>query len=108
MTTQEPPSDQQLEKRRQFLEKLLSTGYDKAATFTQILIGAGYAGFFAIWNWVNPYLSRWQTLTIAALLGTSRVRSQPARPWPGSVGVEGRTREAHLRGDDAGVGDSTR
>src|SRR5229473_6464082 len=39
---------------------------------------------------------------------TSRICSQPTRAWTRSVGVEGRTRKAHFRGDDAGVGDSTR
>jgi hypothetical protein len=39
---------------------------------------------------------------------TSRVCSQPTRPWTRSVGVEGCTRKAALCGDDAGVGDSTR
>src|SRR5207244_3154244 len=39
---------------------------------------------------------------------TSRVCAQPARSWPRSVGVEGCTRKAHLRGDDTGVGESTR
>src|ERR1700685_209614 len=39
---------------------------------------------------------------------TSPVRSQSARPWTRSVGVERRTRKTHLRCDDAGVGDSTR
>jgi hypothetical protein len=38
----------------------------------------------------------------------SRVCSQPARLRTRSVGVEGRTRKAHLRGDDVGVGEDTR
>jgi hypothetical protein len=62
---------EQLASRREFIEKLSSVNFDKAATFMSLVIGGGYAGLFAIWGWVSNYLYRWETLTIAMLLAIS-------------------------------------
>jgi type VI protein secretion system component VasK len=49
----------------------MAGAFEKAGTFLALVGGAGYAGLFAIWGWVSPYLQRWETLTIAASVGTS-------------------------------------
>ena len=60
-----------IEERRKILEEMVSGAFEKAGTFLALVGGAGYAGLFAIWGWVSPHLQRWETLTIAALLGAS-------------------------------------
>jgi hypothetical protein len=60
-----------LEERRKIVSDLMTTAFEKAGAFLALVGGAGYAGLFAIWGWVSPYLQRWETLTIAALLGAS-------------------------------------
>ncbi|SLN39327.1 hypothetical protein PEL8287_01936 [Roseovarius litorisediminis] len=45
--------------------------FDKAANYNNIVITFGYAGFFAIWNFVSDRLHSWDTALIALLLGSS-------------------------------------
>lgn len=45
--------------------------FDKAASYNNIVISFGYAGFFAIWNFVSTDLHSWDTAVIAVLLGSS-------------------------------------
>lgn len=45
--------------------------FDKAANYNNIVISFGYAGFFAIWNFVSNDLHAWDTSLIAVLLGSS-------------------------------------
>jgi hypothetical protein len=49
-------------------EKLLSLAYDKAATYTTIIIFGGYAGLFGIWQLTKEYLSKDQALWSALLI----------------------------------------
>ena len=49
----------------------MSVAFDKSATVLAVVGTAGYAGLFAIWSWVSPYLTRSESLTAAALLGFS-------------------------------------
>lgn len=60
-----------LEERVKLARDLMTTAFEKAGAFLALVGGAGYAGLFAIWGWVSPHLERWETLTIAALLGAS-------------------------------------
>ena len=60
-----------MDERRKVLNDMLAGTFEKAGTFLALVGGAGYAGLFAIWGWVSPYLQRWETLTVAALLGAS-------------------------------------
>ena len=48
--------------------KLIATSYDKAASYTTVIIFGGYAGFFAIWQLSKQYLSKGQTLWSALLI----------------------------------------
>lgn len=49
-------------------QKLLTVAYDKAASYTTVIIFGGYAGFFAIWQLSKQYLSKGQTLWAALLI----------------------------------------
>ena len=49
-------------------QKLITVSYDKAASYTTVIIFGGYAGFFAIWQLSNQYLSKGQTLWSALLI----------------------------------------
>ena len=59
------------EERRRILDELMTGAFEKARGFLAVVGAAGYAGLFAIWGWVSPHLERWETLTVAALLGAS-------------------------------------
>lgn len=48
--------------------KLLSVSYDKAASYTTVIVFGGYAGFFAIWQLSKDYLSKEQALWSALLI----------------------------------------
>ena len=49
-------------------QKLLTMSYDKAASYTTVIIFGGYAGFFAIWQLTKDYLSKPQALWSALLI----------------------------------------
>lgn len=49
-------------------QKLITISYDKAATYTTVIIFGGYAGFFAIWQITKDYLTKQQTLWSALLI----------------------------------------
>ena len=49
-------------------EKLVTFSYDKAATYTSVIIFGGYAGFFAIWQLTKEYFSKQQALWAALLI----------------------------------------
>ncbi len=55
----------------QRLVAIQSQMFDKAANYNNIVITFGYAGFFAIWNFVSDRMHGWDTLVIALLLGSS-------------------------------------
>ena len=48
--------------------KLLTTSYDRAAVYTTVIIFGGYAGFFALWQLSQEYLSKEQALWSALLI----------------------------------------
>jgi len=45
--------------------------FDKAATYNNIVVTLGYAGFFAIWNFIKRDIHVWDNLLVAGLLGMS-------------------------------------
>ena len=55
----------------QRLVAMQSQMFDKAANYNNIVITFGYAGFFAIWNFVSDRMHSWDTTAIALLLGSS-------------------------------------
>jgi len=48
--------------------KLVTVSYDKAASYTTVIIFGGYAGFFAVWQLSKQYLSKGQTLWAALMI----------------------------------------
>jgi hypothetical protein len=55
-------------------KELLAHAYSQAQAYTNVVLLAGYAGFFAIWAFLKPDLSKsqifWSGLLIALSLGT--------------------------------------
>lgn len=49
-------------------ERVMTVAYDKAATYTTIVIFGGYAGFFGIWQLTRDYLTKEQALWSAILI----------------------------------------
>lgn len=49
-------------------QKLVTVSYDKAATYTTVIIFGGYAGIFGLWQLTREYLSKPQALWAALLL----------------------------------------
>lgn len=48
--------------------KLLTVSYDKAASYTTVIIFGGYAGMFALWQLSKEFLSKEQALWSALLV----------------------------------------
>lgn len=59
------------EKMIETLVKILSSSYDKAIAYTNVVIVAGYAAFFAIWGGTKPVLTEWLAITSALLMVVS-------------------------------------
>ncbi len=59
------------ESLEQRIVAMQSQMFDKAAAYNNIIVTLGYAGFFAIWTFTKDNLATWDTVLIAALLGTS-------------------------------------
>lgn len=49
------------------------TLFDKSAAYNNIIISFGYAGFFAIWGFINDQLHPWDAALVAVLLGLSLI-----------------------------------
>src|SRR5688572_24995575 len=54
------------EKMIEALTKIISASYEKAVAYTNVVLVAGYASFFALWSSTKPVLS--DSLAIAAAL----------------------------------------
>lgn len=52
-------------------KELLSSSFNHAMAYTNIIILGGYASFFAIWNFTKPHLSKEQILWSALLMTAS-------------------------------------
>ena len=50
-----------------------SVMYDKASTYTKLIMGLGYGGFFVAWSGTKPYLSPRQLVSSALLVTASLV-----------------------------------
>ncbi|MBO9689768.1 MAG: hypothetical protein J7598_24470 [Mitsuaria chitosanitabida] len=49
-------------------QKLITVTFDRAASYTTVIIFGGYAGVFGIWQLSKEYLSKGQTLWTALLI----------------------------------------
>ncbi len=54
-------------------KELLESTFNKAMAYTNMIIFAGYASFFAIWNFTKPQLSDTQILWSALLISVSLI-----------------------------------
>jgi hypothetical protein len=52
-------------------KELLAHAYGQAQAYTNVLLLAGYAGFFGIWSFLSPTLSKGQILWSAFLVSIS-------------------------------------
>jgi hypothetical protein len=59
------------EKMVETLVKILSSSYDKAIAYNNVVIVAGYATFFALWGATKPALTHWISITSALLMVSS-------------------------------------
>ena len=69
-----PISDDERERLNLAVEtqtKIISEGFEKATNYTNLIIVAGYAGFFALWQMTREYLNRDQVLISALLMMVS-------------------------------------
>lgn len=57
----------QIEATRAFLDQ----AHGHASTYSTVIIGAGYAGFFALWNMVDKSLAPWAHALSGILIGLS-------------------------------------
>jgi hypothetical protein len=63
--------DAEVKKRQDFLRELYLVGYDKATAFLALIVTAGYAGAFTVWDHVQRYVTYCERMLIAALLTAS-------------------------------------
>src|SRR5881409_3943173 len=49
-------------------QKVITASYDRAASYTTVIIFGGYAGVFAIWQLSKEYLTKGQVLWSAVFL----------------------------------------
>ncbi|MBW4707124.1 hypothetical protein KX928_04925 [Roseobacter sp. YSTF-M11] len=61
----------ELEKQHDQLIDIQSKLFDKVATYNNVVVTLGYAGFFAIWNYVSTDLGVADTRLVAIMLGCS-------------------------------------
>lgn len=48
--------------------KLQASLFDKAKTYSNVVLAVGYAGYFGVWSYTKPFLSRRQSIWTAILL----------------------------------------
>lgn len=69
----EAQQKEQHEKRIEVLIKILSAVYDKAIAYTNLVIIAGYAAFFAVWGTMKAQLSEREMLASAFCITLSLI-----------------------------------
>ena len=60
-----------LNEKREWLLKATSTLYDKSTSYTNLIMAAGYAAYFAMWSNTSPLISHRLARVSAALMLTS-------------------------------------
>ena len=59
------------DKRKEEIVKIMAALYDKAAAYTNLIIIAGYAAFFAVWGNVKAQLGKREMLYAALFITIS-------------------------------------
>ena len=65
------PQTAEAEQLVDLLVRVQSQLFDKAATYNNIVVSLGYAGFIAMWTWARGFLHSTDATIVALLLGTS-------------------------------------
>jgi hypothetical protein len=61
----------EVKSRQDFLRELYLSGYDKAMGFMALIVSAGYAGAFTVWDHVQRYLTYCERMSAGALFTAS-------------------------------------
>jgi hypothetical protein len=61
----------ELKKRQDFIREIYLAGYEKATAFMALIITAGYAGAFTLWDRVERYISYIERMLAACLFTLS-------------------------------------
>jgi hypothetical protein len=64
-------NEAELKRRQDFLRELYLAGYEKATAFMALIITAGYAGAFTVWEHVEHYISYPERMLTACLFTLS-------------------------------------
>ncbi len=67
----EQAQQQATEKMREDIIKVQAALYDKAASYTNLILAAGYAGFFATWTNVKADLTKFESAASALCIAVS-------------------------------------
>jgi hypothetical protein len=57
----------QIKKNQDFLREMYLAGFEKASAFMALIVTAGYAGAFTVWDHVEKYLTYCERLLVAGL-----------------------------------------
>ncbi len=63
--------EKQMEKEIEMRTQIISAAYDRAATYTNLIIFAGYAGTFTLWSFTKDFLPEKAAILIALMMGVS-------------------------------------
>lgn len=63
--------EEQTKKEVEIRTQIISAAYDRAATYTNLIIFAGYAGTFTLWSFTKDYLPETAAIAIALMVGIS-------------------------------------
>ena len=64
---QKDKDDDEFEEFIKKQKEVITASYEQAKQYSNIIILAGYAGLFAIWNFTKQSLENWQTLSVGLL-----------------------------------------
>ncbi len=67
----EDHSKNQMDQAIEMQIQVISAAYDRAATYANLIIFAGYAGTFTLWSFTKDYLPEQAAITIALMVGIS-------------------------------------
>jgi hypothetical protein len=61
----------QIKQQQDFLRELYLAGFEKATAFMALIVTAGYAGAFTVWDHVESYLTYCERLLVAGFFAAS-------------------------------------
>jgi hypothetical protein len=88
--------------------KIISAAYDKAVAYTNLIIIAGYATYFGLWQITKGYLTKRQALCSALFMLTSVVCFVMFEVWKGYFSSRSLFELSHIMNDPANQASGTR